>query len=60
MAYPNDMSRAVQGLSKLEGSNGEYSASGPPKEAARNLIRRQYTLRKPAADSMAGDTTAYT
>lgn len=39
MAYPNDASRIVQGLSKLEGSNSaDYDST--PKEAARTLIRR--------------------
>ncbi len=61
MAYPNDMSRIAQGLGNTEASrNAAYSATGKAKEAARNLIRRTYVLRKPAADSMAADTTAYT
>jgi hypothetical protein len=38
MAYPNDMSRIVQGLSKLEAPNPDYT--GSPKNAARALIRR--------------------
>lgn len=59
MAFPNDMSRIAAGLSKLEGSNsGEYDGSVP--KAARQIIRRTFQLRKPAADAMAADTTAYT
>lgn len=59
MAFPNDMSRISAALSKLEGSNsGNYDGSVP--KAARQLIRRVIKLRKPAADSMASDTTAYT
>lgn len=59
MAYPNDMSEIAQGLGNLEASrNASYDSTS--KEAARNLIRRTYVLRKPAADSMAADTTAYT
>lgn len=59
MAYPNDMSEIALGLAKLEASNNaNYTDS--PKEAARNLIRRTYTLHKVAADAMAADTTAYT
>lgn len=59
MAFPNDMSRIAAALSKAEGSNSaEYDGSVP--KAARQLIRRTFQLRKPAADSMAADTTAYT
>lgn len=59
MAFPNDMFRIASALSKIEGSNsGEYDGSVP--KAARQLIRRTFQLRKPAADAMATDTTAYT
>ena len=59
MAFPNDMSRIASALSKVEGSNGgDYD--GPVPMAARQLIRKVIKLRKPAADSMATDTTAYT
>ena len=59
MAFPNDMSRIASALSKLEGSNsGEYDGSVP--KAARQIIRRTFQLRKPSADAMAADTTAYT
>jgi hypothetical protein len=59
MAFPNDLSRVVAGLSKLEGSNSaDYTGSVP--KAARQLIRKVVKLRKPAADAMATDTTAYT
>lgn len=59
MAFPNDMSKLVAGLSKLEGSNSaDYTADVP--KVARQLIRRTFQLRKPAADAMAADTTAYT
>lgn len=59
MAFPNDMSRIASALSKAEGSNsGEYDGSVP--KAARQLIRRTFQLRKPSADAMAADTTAYT
>ncbi len=42
MAYPNDMSRIAHGLSKLESSSDEYD--GDPRDAARTLIRRTYTI----------------
>lgn len=59
MAIPNDMTRIASGLSKVDGSNsGDYDGSVP--KAARQLIRRAFKLYKPAADSMATDTTAYT
>jgi len=58
MAFPNDMSQIAGALGRLEGSSAEYDSTS--KEAARNIIRVQFTLRKPAADSMASDTTAYT
>lgn len=59
MAFPNDMSKLAAGLAKLEGSNSaDYTASVP--KVARQLIRRTFQLRKPAADAMASDTTAYT
>jgi hypothetical protein len=59
MAFPNDLSRITQAVGNLDGSNsGDYTDS--PKEAARQLIRRTFVLKKPAADSMAADTTAYT
>lgn len=58
MAFPNDMSKVVAGLGKLEASSGEYTSTS--KRAARNLIRHTFILRKPAADAMAADTTAYT
>lgn len=59
MAFPNDMSRIAAALSKLEGSNsGVYDGSVP--KAARQIIRKVIKLRKPSADAMAADTTAYT
>lgn len=59
MAFPNDLSRISAAVSKLEGSNSaSYDGSVP--KAARQLIRRTFQLRKPAADAMAADTTAYT
>lgn len=59
MAFPNDMSKIAGALSKLESSNSaEYTAAVP--KVARQLIRRTFTLKKPAADAMATDTTAYT
>lgn len=60
MAFPNDMSRIAKGLGKLEASSASYDATKASDEAARNLIRREFILVKPAADSMAADTTAYT
>lgn len=60
MAYPNDLSRIVGGLAKLEGSNPDLDGQFDAKKAARNLIRRTIVLVKPAADAMAADTTAYT
>jgi hypothetical protein len=59
MAYPNDLSRIASAVSKLEGSNSA-TYDGDVKKAARQIIRRTFQLRKPAADSMASDTTAYT
>ena len=59
MAIPNDMTRIASALSKIEGSNSaSYDGSVP--KAARQIIRRTFQLRKPAADAMAADTTAYT
>jgi hypothetical protein len=59
MAFPNDMSRIAAALSKVEGSNSaNYDGSVP--KAARQIIRKVVKLRKPAADAMAADTTAYT
>jgi len=58
MAFPNDMSRIAGGLGKLEASSTQYDATA--REAARNLIRREYVLVKPAADAMASTATAYT
>jgi len=60
MAFPNDMSRVAKGLGKLEQSSGAYDATKGADEAARNLIRREYILVKPAADAMASTATAYT
>lgn len=60
MAFPNDMSRLVEGVANPEGSTTKYSTATAHKKAARNLIRKTYTLVKPAADAMAADTTAYT
>lgn len=59
MAFPNDLSRISGALSKLEGSNS-VTYDGDVKKAARQIIRRTFQLRKPAADAMAADTTAYT
>lgn len=58
MSYPNDMSRIAGELGKLAASSDQYTTH--PRKVARNLIRRTYKLFKPAADSMAGDATAYT
>lgn len=47
MAFPNDMSKVIDGLSKLEASNSA-SYSGTVKAAARTLIRKTYTIDVPA------------
>lgn len=60
MAYPNDMSRIATSIGNSDRSSDEYDATKGSKEAARNIIRREFTLVKPAADAMAADTTAYT
>lgn len=60
MAYPNDMSRIANSIGNDDRSSAAYSATQGSKEAARNLIRREFILVKPAADAMAADTTAYT
>jgi hypothetical protein len=57
MAYPNDVSRVAEGLSNSVGSSKDITN---PKGAAKRLIRRTVILRKPAADAMAADATAYT
>ena len=57
MAYPNDVSRIAEGVASYSGSNGNVT---DPKGAGKRLIRRTLVLRKPAADAMAADPTAYT
>lgn len=57
MALPNDVSRIAEGVSNYSGSNPNITNA---KAAAKRLIRRTYVLRKPDADAMAADTTAYT
>jgi len=57
---PNDMSRIADGLAKPEASNPTYVCDQGSTRAARNLIRRTIVLRKPDADAMAADATAYT
>lgn len=60
MAFPNDMSRIASALAKLESSSGAYDSTQASRGPARNIIRYEVQLTKPAADSMAADTTAYT
>lgn len=61
MGLPNDMSHIADGIAKPEASNKDlYTHAQGSTGPARNLIRRTYVLRKPAADAMASDTTAYT
>lgn len=60
MAFPNDMSKIAGALAKLEASSGAYDDTQAARAPARNLIRREFVLVKPAADAMAADTTAYT
>ena len=57
MALPNDVSRIAQGLSNYSASSSDVTAA---KAAGKTFIRRTITLRKPAADAMAADATAYT
>src|SRR4051812_40219282 len=57
MALPNDVSRIAEGICNYSGSSKDITA---PKAAAKTLIRRAFVLRKPAADAMAADATAYT
>lgn len=60
MAFPNDMSKIAGALAKLEASSGAYDSTQASRGPARNLIRYEVPLIKPAADAMAADTTAYT
>jgi hypothetical protein len=57
MALPNDVSRVAEGVANYSRSSKDITDA---KGAAKRLIRRTIVLRKPAADAMAADTTAYT
>jgi len=54
MAFPNDLTKITAALASLEGSNSaDYTDS--PKEAARVLIRRQYTFQVASTLANAAD-----